>query len=180
MEIINDTKKKQKKTFKSASLTFYDIEKGYLICEEYRHKEKKTLLHTIGGKVELDDRDIFYTGIREFIEETNLELHPIINITKLNKHNLTLKIYNIIEENSYYMDICVSKENNFYHRYYLCMLNNITDIIIKKEIQELPLYFNDIYKTEIDKILWINEDNKYNNNFSWLTKMFFNFIYKNL
>ena len=178
--LTNNSIKKQKKIFKSASLTFSDSNEGYLICEEYRHKERKTLLHTIGGKVELSDIDIFYTAIREFIEESNLEQHPIINIINLNKHDLILKLYNIIDKSTYYIDVCVNKQNNFYHRYYLCILNNITDINIQKEIYMLPLYFNNNYKTEINKIVWINNNEKYNKNFSWLTRIFFSFIYKNV
>lgn len=173
---------KNKKTFKSASLTFYDNTNGYLICEEYRYKEKKILYHTIGGKVEDYDKDIFCTAVREFIEETNLELHPIINQEKLSKMELVEKIVKMIGESSYYMDICVNKENRYFHRFYLCTINTINDINIKNTMYGLPLYFNGNYKTEINKVLWINDKTKqdYKNNFSWLTKMFFNFVYKNV
>ncbi len=84
---VNNIDKKKiikiKKKYKSASLTFYNPELGYLMCEEYRYKQKKNLIHTIGGKVEDYDKDLLETAIREFMEETNLEFHPKINSTNL-------------------------------------------------------------------------------------------------
>jgi 8-oxo-dGTP pyrophosphatase MutT (NUDIX family) len=170
---------KKKKTFKSASLTFYSIELGYLICEEFRYKEKKTLLHTIGGKVENYDNDIFSTAIREFIEETNLESHPKINLTNKKKNDLIEVMIDYFYEIAYYKDACVGKKNNYFHRYYMIMIDDIQNIDLKKSIIELPVYFNDNYKTEIDKIIWYNLiENKNINKLSWLTKIFFNLIIK--
>ena len=170
------------KVFKSASLIFHSKELGYLICEEKRYKEKKILLHPIGGKVEDYDSDIFSTSIREFIEETNLEKHPIINNLKSNKNAMILEMYNTLKNISCFIDICINKENNYYHRYYLVILDDISnEIKFKESIIKLPDYFNGNYKTEIEKIIWykIIDDNNYiKDNLSWLTKMFFNLLTK--
>jgi ribosomal protein L4 len=79
-------------------MVFIDDKLGYLMCEEYRYKEKKKLIHPIGGKVETFDNDILETAIREFIEETNFEQFTTIKtkmvldlITKLGL-NLQTKI----------------------------------------------------------------------------------------
>ena len=171
--------KKLKKIYKSASLTFYSKELGYLICEEFRYKEKKILLHTIGGKVEYYDNDIFSTAIREFIEETNLEAHIIINDLSKNKNDLILMLHDFLEKTSYFIDICVNKEYNYYHRYFMVLLDDIKHNKIKESIILLPNYFNGNFKTEINKIIWysLNDKESYKKeNISWLTKMFFKFF----
>jgi len=158
-------------------LTFSNSELGYLVCEEFRYKEKKKLIHTIGGKVEDYDLNLLETAIREFIEETNLEIHPIINKDKLEKKQMITYIYNLIIDSTYYIDICVNKENRFFHRYYLSNLGNCEFI---DSIKKLPDFFNGKYTTEITNIHWIKFNDIENNkkNFSWLTKMFFKFIKK--
>lgn len=170
---------KNNKIFKSASLIFYSKELGYLFCEELRYKEKKILIHPIGGKVENFDKDIFSTSIREFIEEVNLESHPILNIDKFDKNVLTDNLYRILLNISCYIDLCINKENKYFHRYFLVLTDNIKDIELKKNIIDLPNYFNGNYKTEINYVYWydlLSEKKKTITNLSWLTKMFLNFL----
>lgn len=195
---MNNTKlnlnlKKNKKIFKSASLTFYSNELGYLFCEEFRYKEKKILIHPIGGKVEDCDKDIFSTAIREFIEEVNLESHPIINSSNNIKKILVEEFEKKLEKNSFYIDLCINKENKYFHRYFIVPVDDIQESGFKKNIIELTEYFNGKYKTEINNLVWykIHDEkcnnqlgfeneykNKYNNkiNLSWLTKMFLKFF----
>jgi len=173
-----DIKPLDEKIYKSASLTFYDKNLGYLICEEFRHKEKKILSHTIGGKVENYDRNIFSTAIREFIEETNLLTHPIINSSNKNKNDLIVILDDIVKNESYCLDICVNKVQNYYHMYFIVLLEKIEDTELKKSIIELPNYFNGNYISEINKIFWHDNNvkktkTKTKTNISWLAKMFF-------
>lgn len=165
--------------YRSASLIFYDKQHGFLICDEYRYREKNKLLHLLGGKYEKEDNNLFYTGIREFIEESDLLQHEYFNSLKLEKKNLTELIYYAIVNYTSYFDICINKENNLYHRYFITNISNFYDNDFKKNIINLPEYF-DGKKTEIDKILWINngEIKTHYNNFSWLIKIFFINIYK--
>ena len=181
--IINNKNKNNniKKIFKSASLTFYSKEFGYLFCEEYRYKEKKILIHPIGGKVENFDKDIFSTSIREFIEEVNLELHPILNINKYNKNELTENLYKNLQNISYYKDLCINKEKKYFHRYFLVLIDNIENIEFKLNIIDLPNYFNGNYKTEINNVCWYDlftEKKEIKINLSWLTNMLINFLIK--
>lgn len=171
----------KKKIFKSASLTFYSKELGYLFCEEFRYKEKKILIHPIGGKVEDYDKDIFSTAIREFIEEVDLESHPVINIKHDIKSKLVDNILEIIEKVSYYIDLCINKENKYFHRFYMILIDKIDNNEFKKNIIELPNYFNGNCKTEINTINWYTipkEENVFWTNISWLTKMFIKFLIK--
>ena len=177
---ITSIKKNNNKIFKSASLTFYSKELGYLFCEEFRYKEKKILLHPIGGKVENFDKDIFSTAIREFIEEVNLETHPKLNINKYDKNMLTDDYYKILLNISYFIDLCINKEKKYFHRYFLVLIDDIRDIEFKNDIIDLPNYFNGKYKTEINNVYWytlLSEKEKISN-LSWLTKMFLNFVIK--
>lgn len=163
----------KKKIYKSASLTFTNGQE-YLFCEEYRYKEKKQLIHTIGGKVETFDKNLLCTAIREFIEETNLESHPHINIDLLNKDNLIEKILLIIKDFTISKDLCINKELGYYHRYYLVKLDEKLPKEFVSSILNLPVFFNSVYKTEIELILWVNiQNNQYTDKkFSWLTKLF--------
>lgn len=170
-----------KKIFKSASLTFYSNELGYLFCEEFRYKEKKILIHPIGGKVENYDVDIFSTAVREFIEEVNLESHPIINLEQNIKNKLVDNMCEKLINISYYIDLCINKEKKYFHRFFMVLIDNINDNEFKKNIIELPNYFNGKYKTEINKINWYlvpGEENVFMENISWLTKMFIKFLIK--
>jgi 8-oxo-dGTP pyrophosphatase MutT (NUDIX family) len=172
---------KQNKIYKSASLTFFDNEFGYLMCDEFRYKEKKNLIHPIGGKVETYDNELIDTAIREFIEETNLEQYPYIYINKLNKDILIENIKNIIKHKIKYFDLCINGKLKYYHRYYrfeLSSLENISEELIefKKSIIELPKFFNGNFKTEINNLEWIKIHDKNNldtENISYLTEMFF-------
>lgn len=172
---------KQNKIYKSASLTFFDNELGYLMCDEFRYREKKNLINPIGGKVETFDKELIDTGIREFIEETNLEQYPYLYINKLNKDILIESIKNIIKSKIKYFDLCINGKLEHYHRYYLFELNSLEDtsvelIEFKKSIIELPKFFNGNFKTEVNNLEWIKTDYKNNSeieNISHLTKMFF-------
>lgn len=189
---LNLNCKKNKKIFKSASLTFYNNELGYLFCEEFRYKEKKNLIHPIGGKVEDYDKNIFSTAIREFIEEVNLESHPIINSSNNIKNILVEELEMKLEKISFYIDLCINKENKYYHRYFIVSIDDIQESEFKKNIIELTEYFNGKYKTEINNLMWYkiyeekyddefetNNKNKCNKtNLSWLTKIFLKKIYK--
>lgn len=171
LQTITNTKK-----YKSASLTFYSDELGYLLCDEFRYNAKNSSIHPLGGKVEDYDKNIYYTAIREFIEETNLESHPIINSEKNTKNVLINEFGKKIEKNTNHIDLCLKKDLNYYHRYYLVHINNITDIEFKKNIIELTKYFNGNYKTEINNLIWYkndkNNENELDMKLSWLTKMF--------
>jgi hypothetical protein len=165
---------KYKKNYKSASLIFYDETLGYLLCEEFRYKKK--LIHPIGGKVEIYDKNLLETSIREFIEETNLEVHEKFNPDKNNKEELIKKIIILIDKKYKYFDICINNELNHYHRYfYVKLINNIANEFIDI-IKNLPDFFNNKYKTEVENLYWINTKN-INKNFSWLLKKF---LYINL
>lgn len=171
----NIEKNKVKKIFKSASLTFYDNTNGYLLCEEYRFNEKKTLIHPVGGKTESYDKNLLETAIREFIEESVLESHDFINNSSNTKEELIIKINNIIKKNITYKDLNINKELNYYHRYYFVnMEKNLSKEFIDA-IYDLPKFFNNNYKSEINLLVWINSENinDYKNKFSWLCKMFF-------
>lgn len=167
---------KQNKIFKSASLIFIDDEMGNLMCEEYRYKEKKNLIHPIGGKVEIFDNGLIETAIREFIEETNLEEYPYKYINKSSKDVLIDSIKNIINSKINYYDLCLNKDYGYYHRYYLYDLKFLEESIeldeFKKSILKLPEYFNGNFKTEVNYLNWykINNEKK---NISYLTKIFF-------
>jgi 8-oxo-dGTP pyrophosphatase MutT (NUDIX family) len=183
MENTNNNNKIEKvskmKIYKSASLTFYNELKGYLICEEYRKNNKKQI-HPIGGKVEEFDKDLLETAIREFVEETNLEHHEEINKAKLNKSDLVEKIKITIKDNIKYKDICINKKLNYYHRYYKANLDNISNDNFKLNITDLSNFFNGVYKTEIESIQWIKKSDleDYRNNFSWLSKMMFIILFE--
>ena len=173
----------QNKIYKSASLTFFDDELGYLMCEEFRYKEKKNLIHPIGGKVETFDNELIDTAIREFIEETNLEQYPYLYINKLDKNILITSIKNVIKSKIKYFDLCINKKLEYYHRYYLFELSFLdnTDTStelneFKKSIKELPNFFNGNFTTEVNNLEWVNANDKNNldtKNISHLTRMFF-------
>ena len=177
--------KKQNKTYNSASLTFIDDELGYLMCEEFRYKEKKNLIHPIGGRVETFDNELIDTGIREFIEETNLLQYPYLYINKLDKNILINSIKNIIKSKIDYIDLCINKDLEYYHRYYIYNLSFLSDTTqeineFKKSIKELPIFFNGNYKTEVNNLQWLNNSNNLDVNNSHLTKMFLKNINKNI
>ncbi len=184
---IKENTKKNNKTFKSASLVFIDDGLGYLLCNEYRYKEKSTLIHPIGGKVETYDKGLLDTAIREFVEETNLEQYPYIHIDKSDKNKLIENIKMIIRQDVIFYDLCVGKEFGYYHRFYSYNLKNIKESNaldeFKKSILELPIFFNGNYKTEVDTLEWFSPDNKKINDeidldekkISHLTKMFFKY-----
>jgi len=161
-------------TYKSASLTLYNKKNGFLLANEYRYREKKNLYHPIGGKVENFDKDLFFTSIREFIEETNLLKHTIINKGNLSIDNFCLDIYNLLNKYKEFFDICVNKNLKYFHRYYIINLDNIEDLNLKKNLINLPKFFNNKFKTELNYLIWYNKNFKIYNKSSWLLKILIN------
>ncbi len=147
------------KIYKSASITFVDDFSRCLMCEEFRYKEQQILLHTIGGKVENYDADIFETGIREFIEEADLESHPIINSNNYDKKNLIKYLYAELKNISMSFDVKVGKNQYSFHKFYVIKLSSLNIPSLKKSFEELPDYFNHNKKTEINKIMWLSNNN---------------------
>lgn len=96
--------------FASASLSFYNSERGYLMCNEHRSTykggPKNTLMYnTIGGKVD-EGEYILDTAIREFIEETLLPVDAFDFLKEA------------IESKVYHFDYCCSESKQLFHRFY--------------------------------------------------------------
>jgi hypothetical protein len=161
-----------KKIYKSVSITFYDNNLGYLFCEEFRYREDKILNHPIGGKTETFDPNLFSAGLREFIEEANLLENKIINKESLEKQDLVLKLYNLFIKNAKFYNVCVNKDKNYFHRYFIIDISNKKNNRVEEEIINLPVFFNGIYKTEINNIFWTNDIGNIDfiNQSSWLLK----------
>lgn len=168
------------KIYASVSLVFKNNNK-ILICNEYR--KKKLLYNPIGGKVEIDDKDLLYTGIREFIEETNLENNQDFNnlcknfIDTNTKESMIEYIYKLIQTNCIFKDICVSINNNKHHRYYTVELNSINNELFKNILINLPEFYNNnkLKDHSVIDLLWIENDENVEYNYHILMyKYFFN------
>lgn len=163
--VLNNVTKKFDTKFASASITFTHGKLGQLHCEEYRwglrYEDGKNVYHLIGGKVEPEDKDILYTGIREFVEETNIFMDSKLvlngNISKLSNH-----IYNQLYEKVKYYDILVSQRNNLYHRCFIFNINKLTDMELRGKIMGLPRFYlklvesNTRINKELNSLKWIN------------------------
>lgn len=170
---------KPDKHYSSASLTFYSKQKGFMMCNEYRYREKKTLIHPIGGKTETYDNNILSTAVREFIEETDLLTHESINNSlSMDKNSLIEYVYNLIEPHCIYEDVCVNDAKNYHHRYYVFLIDKIvknTNVDLDnflKHMITLDKFFNGTHSTEIQSICWkkFNDGKKHKN--SWMTRHF--------
>lgn len=147
----------QSKIFKSASITFRrslpDLHPQYLLCREIRNGA--LVFHPIGGKVETTDRDILETACREFVEETRLlsipkfqELFPEAATSK----SATVQwLYQALfqtqaqtQDPSNYYDYPVSKEKNYYHRFYIIDLNHIPSSSIKEFLHNIGAFYKTI------------------------------------
>lgn len=190
---------KEIKIFKSASITFFDKIRGFLLCKEDR--DRKLLYHPIGGKYEPEDVEIHMTAAREFVEETGilkcaefisyLQKSSFYQEYKENKNNLSNHknkninsyvanhIFDALLLNSdisYYYDYYVNKDRNFVHRYYLVNLDFI-DANLAKIIQKIDLFYKNTFITckneYIDSLVWNKEiiKNKrlHKNEYSMLT-----------
>ncbi len=163
--ILNNATKKFDIKFASASLTFTHVKLGQLHCEEYRwglrYEDGKNVFHLIGGKVEPEDKDILYTGIREFVEETNIFMDNKLvlngNISELSNH-----IYNQLYNKVKYYDILVNPRNNLYHRCFVFNINKLSDIELRGKIMGLPRFYKKLFDSntrinkELNSLKWIN------------------------
>ncbi len=150
------------KLFASASITFYQNSRGYLIANEFRWREQKNFFHPIGGKVEPRDWDILFTAVREFVEETNFFLEK--SITEKNSiYKLTALIYNQIADKVKYLDKEVSPNGPLYHRFFIFNINRFTNLKLRKLIVSLPEFYNELLKnnlrknTELNYLIWLSD-----------------------
>lgn len=186
----NPKPKPNPKHYSSASLTFYSKQKGFMMCNEYRHKERKVLIHPIGGKTETYDDSILVTAIREFIEETDLINHSHINSTQLDKNGLIEHVHDLISpycaQTHTHFDTCVNDAKKYYHKYYVLSIDDIGknagpelhDFL--SHILVLNEFFNGKSHTEIQSICWKKLKNlRFNNKSSWMTTRFVKLISKN-
>ncbi len=164
--ILNNVTKKFDTKFASASITFTHEKLGQLHCEEYRwglrYEDGKNVFHLIGGKVEPEDKDILYTGVREFVEETNIFMDSKLvlngNILELSNH-----IYNQLQDKVKYYDILVSPRNNLYHRCFVFNINKLTDMKLRRKIMGLPGFYSKLVESntrinkELNSLKWIND-----------------------
>lgn len=180
---------KPEKHYSSASLTFHSKQKGFMMCNEYRYKERKVLIHPIGGKTESFDDSVLITAIREFIEETDLINHEHINSAQLDKNGLIEHINNLIgpycTQTHAHFDVCVNDAKKYYHKYYVLSIEdiekdknpNLNDFL--SHILELDKFFNGKSHTEIQSICWKKLKNlRFNNKSSWMTTRFVKLISK--
>ena len=145
--------KPQPKIYKSASITFRrstpDAHPQYLLCHEIRNGA--LVFHPIGGKVEPTDRDILETACREFVEETRLlsipkfqELFPEAATSKSATIQwLYLALSQTPSAPDYY-DYPVSKEKNYYHRFYVIDLNHVPSSSIKEFLHNIGAFYKTI------------------------------------
>ncbi len=160
----------------SVSLIPYHKDLGYLMCEEVR-KDKftnitSTQTHPLGGKVEKSDRDTLYSAIREFVEESKIDI--ILEKERIKANNFN-SIYDDIESMlSYkYYDIIVGKNitydeikkrkyvQNKIHRFYIWDITYLYGKIII-DIINLPYMYNYLNKNIKDNVLsifWVTYNN---------------------
>ncbi len=172
-------------THKSASITFYSKNRGYLLCMEFR--DNKLVYHPIGGKYEEKDENIEKTACREFIEESGIlkndEFINLINNENLLENSINY-LHNILKDNSTYYDYYVNKEKMYIHRYYVINIDTL-DINIKNIIENLDIFYENTFKEiknndeYIISLNWNKELNKNNlnkKNYSMLTIYLSNLI----
>lgn len=160
------------KKFASASITFTHNKLGQLHCNEHRWidsvNDTKNAYHLIGGKVESTDRDILFTAIREFVEETNLFMDN--NLVRNGKDKdydiLLLYLHLDIKPNVKYYDIKVSEYTELYHRCFVFNINKFSDVVIRNKVMDLPKFYSKLLNPDIRKIKelnylkWINDSDK--------------------
>jgi hypothetical protein len=156
-------------TFASASITFTHNKLGQLHCKEYRWVDKfecdRTVYHLIGGKVEESDYDILYTGVREFVEETNIFMDDSL-VSNNDIKKLSDKIYYEIKNKIKYYDLVVNSRTNLLHRCFIFNINKFTDINIRNKIMGLPRFYSKLLKPdiriikELDSLKWLVDNDK--------------------
>ncbi len=170
----NKRNNKEKKFFASASLTFYHSKKGELQCNQFRWyrdpNEGKNVNHLIGGKVEKTDRDILFTAIREFVEETNIYLDKDLfeqgeeeSISNDKIEILSKSLYDQIRYKIKYYDLKVSARSNLYHRYFSFNVNWFSNQILRGKILGLDRFYEKLLNPD-------TRDNKELNNLIWFDK----------
>jgi hypothetical protein len=174
------------KIFKSASITFFDKNLGFLLCKENR--DRKIVYHPIGGKYENEDIEINMTAAREFVEETGImKCGDFIEYIKKSSFydpnekimKCASKILNELLLNthiSYYYDHYVNKDRDYVHRYYLVNIE-LMDSDLAKIIKKIDIFYKNTYGTHkneyIDDLVWnkdiIKNKRLYKNQYSMLT-----------
>lgn len=132
-------------TIHSVSLVLFIPKKGYLICNEFRKFQQKNLYHLIGGKVEETDLNPFDSAIREFIEETSLNI-----FLKDSKYVLR---ENLIKNKSF--NICTHYQKQLYHRFFIC---EIQDENLLNFFNEFPSEFEKVENKNLNKLLFIEKE----------------------
>ncbi len=168
------------KSYASASVTFYHSKLGYLLSNEYRWGEKTNLYHLVGGKTELGDRDILYTGLREFVEESNMYMDSTI-VRNGDIKYLTNKLYKLVVKKVKQYDLCVNDKKNLYHKFFIFNINSFDSLEIRNKIMGLPKFFEKLVEKdnkELNYLIWINNENKdkLNKEFS----LMLNYFYSNI
>ncbi len=173
------------KIFKSASITFFSKNRGFLLCKE--HRDHHLVFHPIGGKYEKYDQNIEKTAAREFVEETgiikNKDYKKYIQNRHLNNDNIDYEkemihiLYDLLYKDcTHYFDYYVNKERNYVHRYYLMNIDMIEDEL-KFIFEKIDIFYSKTYSVKkneyIDSLRW-NKDiiqNKHlsKKNYSMLT-----------
>jgi len=152
---------KESKVYASASLTFFQSERGYLMCNENRSRRKNgpkdtPMVNTIGGKVEPGDETILDTAIREFEEETGIVIHNYKDTTLFD----TIKCF----------DYCCSKQKQLYHRFYIVSV----DPDIMPEISDAPELKHLSKDKNINCLQWVRSLDQIDSEYTHLVKVFFN------
>jgi hypothetical protein len=164
------------KLFSSASLTFIQGSRGYLVSNEFRWIEQKNMYHTIGGKTDDSDIDIFYTAVREFVEETNIYLDESLDKNK-NCDNLSYKLYLMLRDKVKYYDMIIGQHKNLYHRFFIFNVNWFEDWDIRNKIINLPEFYQNLIdknlrtNSELNYLKWLSEEEYSNNNNEMITNL---------
>lgn len=161
----------------SVSLIPYHEQFGYMVCKEARSNKSYLQTHPIGGKVEATDRDPLYAALREFVEETKIDV--ITQRGALIYQDLEPLLSEVV-----YWDVAVGQKvvieeeylQSKLHRFYLW---NIT--FLEEEVKEhlilLPTYYMDLppeTKEKIDCLLWMTRKKlRWDKKKSSLMNMFF-------
>ncbi len=164
------------KLFSSASLTFIQGSRGFLVSNEFRWVEQKNMYHTIGGKTDDSDFDIFYTAIREFVEETNIHLDESLEKNK-NCENLVYKLYLMIRDKVKHYDMIIGQHKNLYHRFFIFNVNWFEDWEIRNKIINLPEFYKNLIdnnlrtNSELNYLKWLPEEEYSDSNNEMITSL---------
>ncbi len=139
---------------RSASITPYDPNNGFCICEEERKGFPDTSVitinaHLVGGKAEMDDIHPFQTGIREFCEEVpfilpGFSLEQTVEILRDEFEPCTKR----------FKDVLVSKQKNLYHRFYIVNISEMMNDEVKSELYKTINHWRKTEKSSLTKLVW--------------------------